>query len=415
MQVAALANTFIHDPRMGPVATVALTPAETDGRDKSEILADLSSAIARRWSLEAERGLLAALDVAEPGEILEALLPVALRRNQLDDHYLLYPIYAFRACDSLGWEWAEAILRPVVRYLARHPLTDAVGEVRLPNILEGTRLYHDFQALEDLIEAHGLTEDRVPIRTSESELPAVETLAERIAAVPDIREIGGLVAEAMGEGLSLEGAVDALSYGGGMLYLRCHSGNPFEVHIHTGVSARRYLVGLDGISFRSRAIALLNWCLGLEVRYLTPKLTLPIKAEATCMAALPERNQEDLLAALIASIEGQPPVDLEAITVAVDDLIAPDSLAETLILAQQYAEAGYDAEPLFLALAELVCRDEQTEMHAYKLQQAAWEEYHAVPPAFRWVHLMAAARHAACVVNMLPKTVWPRAAGLLTR
>ena len=95
--------------------------------------------------------------------------------------------------------------------------------------------------------------------------------------------------------------------------------------------------------------------------------------------------------------------------------VAFDGVRDATRLAEAYMKAGHDPEALFHLTTRLVCREDASEMHAYKLQQAAWEEYHAVPPAFRWVHLMAAARHAACVVNMLPKTVWPRAAGLLTR
>ncbi len=52
-------------------------------------------------------------------------------------------------------------------------------------------------------------------------------------------------------------------------------------------------------------------------------------------------------------------------------------------------------------------------MHAYKLQQAAYEEYHATREPYRWVHLVSAAKHAACVVQIQPKSVYPRARALL--
>ena len=47
-------------------------------------------------------------------------------------------------------------------------------------------------------------------------------------------------------------------------------------------------------------------------------------------------------------------------------------------------------------------------MHAYKLQQAAHEEYLATRREFRWVHLVSAARHAASVVRLEPKPVYWR-------
>ena len=58
---------------------------------------------------------------------MEVLMAVALPRNALDDHYFLYPIFAFRGLDEIGWEHAAVLLRPPVRYLARHPQLDYAG------------------------------------------------------------------------------------------------------------------------------------------------------------------------------------------------------------------------------------------------------------------------------------------------
>eukprot|EP01045_Picozoa_sp_COSAG04_P026065 COSAG04_NODE_3544_length_2721_cov_2.400076_2_plen_90_part_00 len=38
-----------------------------------------------------------------------------------DDHFTLYPIFAFHSLDLLGWELAPVVLRQVVRYLATVP------------------------------------------------------------------------------------------------------------------------------------------------------------------------------------------------------------------------------------------------------------------------------------------------------
>ena len=58
-------------------------------------------------------------------------------------------------------------------------------------------------------------------------------------------------------------------------------------------------------------------------------------------------------------------------------------------------------------------REDYSEMHAYKLQQAAHEEYLATRREFRWVHLVSAARHAASVVRLEPKPVYRRAEELM--
>ena len=64
-------------------------------------------------------------------------------------------------------------------------------------------------------------------------------------------------------------------------------------------------------------------------------------------------------------------------------------------------------------IGRLTCHDDVSEMHAYKMQQAAFEEYNTTREPHRWMHLVSAAKHAACVVEMVPKTVYPHARALL--
>ena len=64
-------------------------------------------------------------------------------------------------------------------------------------------------------------------------------------------------------------------------------------------------------------------------------------------------------------------------------------------------------------MAEQVCRDDQSEMHAYKMQQAAYEEFYATRDELRDVHLIAAAKHAATVARLDPRTIYPRACALI--
>ena len=64
-------------------------------------------------------------------------------------------------------------------------------------------------------------------------------------------------------------------------------------------------------------------------------------------------------------------------------------------LAQQYANIGYEAEPLFTRLGKIACRDNFTEMHAFKHHQAIVEEFHATRDPWRWMHLVCGAQAAA--------------------
>ena len=217
----------------------------------------------------------------------------------------------------------------------------------------------------------------------------------------------------MAGGLSVMGACEALSIGAGRRYLRTESGNPFDVHYHTGVNARRYLLGVEGHSLRARLLALLSWGFGYEVRHLDGTLTGPARVAPEELAALPEQAQSHLLDAIRDSITGQPVLDLDTLPGSIADVIAAPSVRDTVVLAQQYVDLGYDPDPFFDLMADFVCRDDMSEMHAYKMQQAAFEEYHATREAYRGVHLVAAAKHAATVTQMRPQTVYQKAAALL--
>ena len=407
VQSVALANKHIRSPDMGPAAMSAVEPADAD--DAGPLLAAFAGALVDRQSRTAERYLARLVGLASPGEILDAMLTVGIRRNMLDDHYLLYPIFAARALDDIGWEWAEAVLRPPVRYLARHPSLEPVPGIDPASFHEGVELYSRFADLEALIDDNGLDDGRATPPPASEESDAIGALAETIGAVVDIKTVTGLLAEALGGGLSLAGVGEALSIGGAMLFLRSRSGNPFDVHIHTGINARRYLIGLDGVGLRTKLLALLTWPLGAEVRYLSDFLHWPVRADIAAASG----GRDALLDAIEASITSQPVVDLDAMNLDFDDPLLPDEVLETLGLAQQYAEAGYHPAPFFALMGRLVCRDDVSEMHAYKLQQAAFEEYGATREPYRWVHMVSAAKHAACVVTMEPKTVYPHARALL--
>jgi hypothetical protein len=413
IQSVALANKHVHSPDMGPGAMAALAGDGLAGKSLAELLAGFEQALENRIAPRVERHLLALLPIARPDDIMEVLLRVALPRNALDDHYFLYTVYAFRALDSLGWDHADVLLRPPVRFLARHPNLEHEDTAHGAIIEDGVGLYHDYAALERLADNRILAQGEPRFDTGEGESDAIDALATIVAMIDTISAIADPVADAMAGGLSVMGTLEALSIGGARRFLRSQSGNPFDVHFHTGVNARRYLLSLPGLRLRTKILALLSWGLGYEVRHLDRMMAWPVGAAPETIAALPERDANELLDAITESVIEQPECDLGALTGSIADLIAPASVRDTIALAQQYAERGYDPEPFFARMAEFACRDDQSEMHAYKLQQAAYEEYHATREPYRWVHLVSAAMHAAGIAPLRPQTVYPCAHALI--
>lgn len=413
VQSVALANKHVHAPEMGPAAMPAIAVGDLAAKPKRELLDGFAFELGRRRAAAAERHLLALLEVAEPGEIMEALLAVALPRNALDDHYFLYLVYAFRALEDLGWQHAAVILRPPVRFLTRHPMMEPPGGVRGAIIQAGIDLYRDFQALEAIVDDRGLAEGDPRFETGEDETGAIDALADAIAAAGEIAATPELTAGALAGGMSVMGACEAQSVGAARRYLRSNTGNPFDVHYHTGINARRYLLRLSGLSLRTRILALLSWGQGYEVRHLDRTMRWSAGVDDGALAALPDRDAGESLRAIADSIERHPVFDLRTLTGSIADVVAPDSIRETVALAWDYAHRGYDGEALLELLDELVCRDDQSEMHAYKLQQAVFEEYSATREPLRRAHLVAAAKHAACIARLRPRTVYPRARALL--
>ena len=110
-----------------------------------------------------------------------------------------------------------------------------------------------------------------------------------------------------------------------------------------------------------------------------------VQPEPERVAALPWHTQDDLLTeieSLIASL----PVGERLPKANLASWRSTDEVKHAAALAQQYANAGYEAEPLFTRLGKIACRDNFTEMHAFKHHQATYEEFHATRPSLRWRH-----------------------------
>ena len=74
---------------------------------------------------------------------------------------------------------------------------------------------------------------------------------------------------------------------------------------------------------------------------------------------------------------------------------AVPEVRDVVNLATQYMTSGYDAEALIARLAEIVCHDNFTEMHAFKHHQSIVEEFYATREPWRWMHLVCGAQAAA--------------------
>ena len=230
-------------------------------------------------------------------------------------------------------------------------------------------------------------------RTGEDETAAIGELGEAIGRIDVFADIPVLIAKALAAGLSLEGAGEALSIGAAGLFIRSHCGNPMDVHLHTSINLRRYLLALDGISLQNKLMLLLTWQSGPEIRSTAQRMGPAPQPEAAAPAA-PSRTQEEMLEAIKQNIYNQPPVDWSTVS-NLGQMRAVPEVEEVANLAQQYVQCRYDPQALIACLGEIVCHDNFTEMHSFKHHQSIVEEFYSTREPWRWMHLVCGARAAA--------------------
>ena len=387
----ALANRHVNSPEMGPMIMPSLPPEPPAGSREARLEA-FRRAIRTFEPMLAQRLFLGLYETHSAGEILDAMLETALRRNGLDDHYFLYTVHAMRALECIGWRWAPVVLRPVVRYLSTNmrAVADAESGFSREYVAGNLATYQAFGHLEALIDRHRLLERVVRLESGGDESEAVGALGERIGSGVQFSEIPGIVAEALAGGLSLAGTAEAMSYGAALLHLRTDYGNPFDVHLHTGINTRRYLLGVPEVSLRNKVLALLCWSCGPEIRLCEHRVRWPWRFDG---GSDKRCDRDALLDELTRSITQRTPPDRSA---SVEQLYCGEEVRRTLAFAQAYADAGHAPDALFQRLGELVCRDDYTEMHAFKHLQAAREEYANTREPYRRAHLVSAAKMAWC-------------------
>jgi hypothetical protein len=375
IQNVAVANKHIHSPAMGPYILAEAKPvSEKDNVEAT--LAAFRSAVGRGVYNACDHYFLYLLEHLSPMQVLELLLEVGIPKNQLDDHYFLFPVFTWRALEYLGWEYARYIGRAPVRYITRPTAPSSLEEV------------------DRLIHEHELLERDLRVETGEDESAAIAALADEIGRRNRFTEIPGLLARALADGLSLEGVGEGLSVGGSTLFLRSQTGNPMDVHINTGVNTRRYLLRQPELSRRIKLQALLVWNTGPEVIMAQRMLAPELQPEPERVASLPSRTQDQLIEEIEALI-GRLPIGERLPAAGVATWRASDEVKQAAALAQQYANSGYAPGALITLLGKIACRDNFSEMHALKHHQATYEEFHATRPSLRWRHLVAAVQAAA--------------------
>ena len=383
VQHVTLSNKHINHPAMSPYQLLEFEPHDNGGFEANKTA----------WLMAVQRGEWNQADHlfqwmwqhVPAAEVFDLLLSVAIVKNCHDDHYLMFPGMVWRAFQNgqLDKKWLPLLMRPVVRYVTRSP------------VLTMNPFHTPMPAIEALIEEHGLLSRILRQRSGDDETKAIGELGEAIARVDNYHpEIPTMIAKALAGGLSIEGAGEALSIGAAGLFLRSLSGNPMDVHLHTSVNLRRWLLKQDGISLKTKLLLLLTWHTGPEIRSTATRMEPVSQPDMQAVAKLPARSQDELLAAIKHSIYTQPPTDWSKVA-NLGLMRAVPEVKDTINLATQYMQAGYAPEALIATLAEIVCHDNFTEMHSFKHHQAIVEEFHNTREPWRWMHLVCGAQAAA--------------------
>ena len=203
-------------------------------------------------------------------------MSIAIPKNNIDDHYFVFPGYTWRSLETgvLDKQYLPLLMRPSVRYAARFPVAPPTPE------------------LDALIKDNDLMERVTRQETGDDETVAIGRLGKNIGQVEEFSDIPIMIATALGKGLSLDGAGEALSIGAASLFMRSLGGNPMDVHLHTSINLRRYLIRLEGLSLRNKLLLLLNWHLGPEIRSTQTRMQPPPQPDMQAVAALPPRSQD---------------------------------------------------------------------------------------------------------------------------
>src|SRR5215470_8762593 len=128
IQNVAVANTHIHSPAMGPYILADAEPV-SERDDIEATLESIRFAAGRGVYNACDHYFLYLMQRRSPMQVLEHLLEFAIPKNQLDDHYFLFPVFTWRALEYFGWEYAKYIGRAPVRYVTRPTMPASLDDV----------------------------------------------------------------------------------------------------------------------------------------------------------------------------------------------------------------------------------------------------------------------------------------------
>lgn len=375
IQHVALSNKHIHSPAMGPFILPEAEP-RSEHDDLQATLEALEYSVSRGTTPASDHYFLYLMERLSPMQVLEHLMKIAIPKNSMDDHYFVFPVFTWRSLELFGWEYMKYLGRIPVRYVTRLPA---------PSYLT---------AEDALIEEYGLLKRDLRMHTGDDETAAIAALQDEIGSCNKFTRIPEMIARALGNGLSLEGVGEAMSLGGSKLFLRSQTGNPMDVHINTGANTRRYLLRQPELSLQTKLHALLVWNTGPEVLLAERQLAPSFQPEPDRVDTLPFRTQDELLQDLEELISSLP-VGEALPAIRLSQWQSTEEVKQAAAMAQQYANYGYDPEALVTMLGKIVCRDNFSEMHAYKHHQATYEEFYSTRPSLRWIHLVSAVQAVA--------------------
>src|SRR5260370_14909548 len=297
VQHVALTNKHIHHPAMGPYALPEFEPLDAGGVEGTK--AAFMMAVNRGEWNQADHLFQWLWKNAPAIEGFDLLLTAAIPKNFHDDHYFMFPSTLLRAFETgvLDKDVLPQPMRPGVGMVTRNPVAP-------PNPMPSP-----LPAIDALIEEHQLLKRVMRQRSGDDETAVIGELGEAIGRVDVFADIPVLIAKALVDGLSLEGAGEALSIGAASLFLRSLGGNPMDVHLHTSVNIRRYLIRLDGVSPRNKLLLLLTWHVGPEIRSTASRMQPAPQPDMAAAAALPPRTQGAVLDAIPHTNYHPPPTE----------------------------------------------------------------------------------------------------------
>jgi hypothetical protein len=390
---------------------------------------------------------------ATPGRLLGAMLEQGVPRNSTDDHYFLYPLFASMTLSAIGWEYAEVVLRPVVRFLATHPPWMAASPSAMPDFKgNGSPGLGEWRWVQEISESQGLAASP-PARGGRDEVDWAQkaqdfadewTGVESLGAAPFhmgdagsgrnqalfrtvIEPLAASMSATAASRMSLHTAMAALSMCAARLYLRSDIGNPMDVHMLTGVGARRHMLSMKDVPLRLQTLGLLMWGAGFEIRYhdrdgygveaiersgralkRSGRFAEGVRAQelldAISAAMVSERDPEHFRMAheLYSNDTPQAPyADFEA------------QAAHTVWpLVWLYGDCGGDVDAFFSRMFQHTAMDDYSEMHVFKIVACCHEECRELPRAISWWYMCAAAK-AVCNTLGTGRMVFDAAAGPL--